>query len=100
VADLTKEIDMATPTLSADVDKASYLPGETITATWESTDADNSSEELVFQGHDSQGLAVEFRLQVNRLDPFTMTRVFWARTNTNLTINAAARTATGTVPSA
>jgi hypothetical protein len=84
---------MANPVVNATLNKGtSYLPGEAVTVTWTVTDADNSTETLVLEGVDSQGNAV------NRQDTFTMNRVYWQRTATNLTVNNATRTATGTVP--
>jgi hypothetical protein len=90
---------MANPVVNATLNKGtSYLPGEAVTVTWTVTDADNSTETLVLEGVDSQGNAVSATVVLNRQDTFTMNRVYWQRTATNLTVNNATRTATGTVP--
>lgn len=91
---------MATPVVTPKLDQASYEPGDPITVSWTVVDADNSTETLRLEGTDSQGNAVVVNVTVNRLDPFTMNRVWWPRTGANLAINQATRTATGTVPTA
>lgn len=91
---------MATPVLTATTNKGSYLPGEGITGTWVSTDADNSTEVLRLEGQDAQGNDVSVDLTINRNDPFTMTKISWVRTGVELTFNNTARTFSGTVPTA
>ena len=91
---------MASPTLDVTLNAGQFLPGATVTATWVATDADNSTEVLRLEGTDSTGNPVTVDMTLTRTDTFTMNRVYWPRTNTNLTINQGARTATGTMPSA
>lgn len=91
---------MAAPIVTPKLDQTSYEPGDPLTVSWTVVDADNSSETLRLEGVDSQGNQVTVNVTVNRLDPFTMTRVYWPRTGVNLAINQATRTATGTVPTA
>lgn len=91
---------MANPVLTATTNKGSYLPGEGITGTWVSTDADNSTETLRLEGEDSQGNDVSVDLVINRIDTFTMTKISWVRTGAELTFNNTARTFAGSVPTA
>lgn len=91
---------MSTPTIDVSMNAQSYLPGASVVASWTVTDADNSTEVLTLQGTDSQGNTVSVDVTINRMDNFTMTRVFWPRTGTNLTVNNTNRTATGVMPSA
>lgn len=91
---------MSVPVLTPATNKSGYLPSEAVNASWTVVDADNDSETLVFEGTDSEGNAVSAVLVLNRNDPFTMTRVYWQRTGTNLVINNTARTATGVMPGA
>ena len=91
---------MASPVITATADKQSYAPGDTIIVSWTVVDADNATQEIIFTGHDGQGNVVEARLIVNRQDPFVMDRVYWSESGENLTIDQAARRASGIVPNA
>lgn len=91
---------MATPVLTATTNKASYAPGEAITGTWLSTDADNASLTVRVEGTDSQGFAAVVDTTVTRVDPFTVSRVYIVETGTDLTFNQGNRTFAGTVPTA
>ena len=91
---------MANPSLSGTTNKASYSPGEAITGTWQSVDADNATLNVRVEGTDSQGNPALVDLSVTRLDPFTVSRVYIVETGTDLTFNQSARTFAGTVPTA
>jgi hypothetical protein len=94
---------MAAPVVVTSVNKppsAPYAPGEAITVSWTVTDADNATEALRLMGRDSQNNEVTVDLNIARQDTFTMTRVFWPRTNVDLVINNGTRQATGVVPTA
>jgi hypothetical protein len=92
---------MAAPVVTATLDQsAAYAPGAPIAVSWTVVDADNSTERLILEGADSQGNAVTMTVDVARQDVFTMTRVYWERTGTNLAVNNGTRSASGVVPSA
>lgn len=92
---------MASPVLNAAPTLPTpYAPGAAFTVAWTVTDADNSTEELVLEGQDASGTPVQVKLNIGRQDTFTMTRVYWSRTGTNLAIDNATRKATGVVPTA
>lgn len=92
---------MATPVVAAaPTSAAPYAPGAALTVGWTVTDADNSTEKLVLEGVDASGNDVQVVLDIARQDTFTMTRVYWQRTNTNLAVDNANRKATGVVPTA
>jgi hypothetical protein len=55
-----------------------YTPGELITVTWTVSDDDNTPVTIMWAGTDTEGNAVEGTLTVDRRDPFTMTRIWWA----------------------
>lgn len=90
---------MAAPTVTPVVDQATpYAPGAPITVSWLVTDADNSTERLVLVGRDAQGNEVTTTLDIQRQDEFTMTRVYWERTDADLAVDNTNRRATGVVP--
>lgn len=95
---------MSAPVLTPTTNKSQYAPGEAITASWVATDPDNANLTVEFAGHDSQGNAVVVNAAITRIDNFTMDTVkildTGGATVGTLTINQAARTAAGTVPTA
>lgn len=93
---------MSVPTLTATTNKSQYAPGEAISASWVATDPDNASLTVEFSGHDSQNNLLIVNAAITRVDDFTMDTVkikdAGGATVGTLTINQAARTASGTVP--
>lgn len=75
-----------------------FAPGSTVVFTWTVTDPDNRTITGTWVGEDSQHNEVSGDITISVVDSFTMTS--FTLGNVNLTINNAARTATGIVPSA
>lgn len=75
-----------------------FAPGSTVTFTWTVTDPDNRTITGAWAGEDQDGNAVSGTVTIQVADQFTMTS--FTLGGANLTINNAARTATGTVPAA
>lgn len=75
-----------------------FAPGSTVTFTWTVTDPDNRTISGHWSGTDQQGNEVSGDITLSVADQFTMNS--FTLGGVNLTINNAARTATGTVPSA
>lgn len=64
---------MATPTLTASLDKLSYAPGEKMTLTVTYADADNATVSFTVTGVDSDGNDAVVTVQRRTLDPVTLT---------------------------
>jgi len=96
---------MSSPVLTPTTNKSQYAPGEAITASWVATDPDNANLTVEFAGHDSQGNAVVVNAAITRIDNFTMDTVKildapGGAVLGSMTVNNAARTASGVVPTA
>jgi len=91
---------MANPVLTGTTNKTTFLPGETITGTWQAADADNSTMTLRVEGHDDQGNPGTWDVSLTRIDNFTADRVYLVEPDVDLSFNQAARTFSGTMPTA
>ena len=89
---------MAIPEVTLTPDKQSYFPGDPIVVGVDVRDADTTPEVLVVEGHDGQGNEARVTTEIFRKDTFTITRAYWERTGTNLTVSG--MSVSGTVPSA
>lgn len=63
---------MATPTLSASLDKTTYAPGDTATLTVTYADADNRTSTTTVTGTDQAGNAATATVVVREADPVAL----------------------------